>query len=197
MCSSLIAPSSIDNPNIDIEVWKNLQFFSPLLDEFAIARLKSDYMDEFCLIPKVVDLPICATTASLQLQRFELHKRFTYICKTSCNNCCVRNFVLIINIYDYSWVKNTMSFYDRCCLITLLVQQRRTVKTDDIYIYHAYTLASLLPYFKLIKGRGRLKCKKGRMMRTSTRRIRPLPHLQPDYLTAIDSAASNATPTCR
>ena len=67
MCSSLIAPSSIDNLNNAVEVWKNLQIFSPLLDEFAIARLKSDYMDEFCLITKVVYLPICATTASLQL----------------------------------------------------------------------------------------------------------------------------------
>ena len=132
MCSSLIAPSSIDNPNIDVEVWKNLHFFSPLLDEFSIARFKSDYMDGLCLIPKVIVLPICATTTSLQLQRFELHKCFTYICKTSCNNCCVRNFILIIHIYDYSWVNNTMIFYDRCYLLTLIVQQRRTVYAIQI-----------------------------------------------------------------
>ena len=68
----------------------------------------------------------------------------------------MRNFVLLTNIYDNSWGDNTMSFYDRCCLLTLSVQQRRTVKTDDIYIYHAYTLAALLPYFQLIKSRGRL-----------------------------------------
>lgn len=156
MCSPYIAPSSMDSLNKNVELWKSLHFFSPLLDEFAIARLKSDYMDECCLIPKVVCLPICATTASLQFQRFELHKCFTYICKTSCNNCCVRNFILIIHIYDYSWMNNTMIFYDRCCLLTLIVQQRRSVKTDDIDIYHAYTLASLLPYFQLIKSRGRL-----------------------------------------
>ena len=68
----------------------------------------------------------------------------------------MRNFDLLINIYDYFWVNNTMSFYDCCCVIALIVQQRRTVKTDDIY-----TLASLLPYFQLIKSRGRLYFQEG------------------------------------
>ena len=41
ICSSLIAPSGIDNLNNDVEVWKNLQIFSPLLDEFAITQFAS------------------------------------------------------------------------------------------------------------------------------------------------------------
>ena len=46
MCSPFIAPSSMDNLNKYVELWKNLQIFSPLLDEFAIAQLKSDYMND-------------------------------------------------------------------------------------------------------------------------------------------------------
>ena len=48
MCSSLFPPSNMDNLNKNDELWKNLQIFSPLLEKFAIAQLRYDYIDELC-----------------------------------------------------------------------------------------------------------------------------------------------------
>ena len=106
ICSSLIAPSSIDNLNNDVEVLKNLQIFSPLLDEFAITQLNSDYMNDLCTLKSIVVLPI-----NLQkLRTIFFHNRamhnsttyFTYTCKLSCKLNAMRKYTFADLIHEQS-----------------------------------------------------------------------------------------------
>lgn len=52
-------------------------------------------------------------------------------------------------------------YFNYRCIATLIVQQGRETKTDDIYIYHAYTLSLLLAYFQIKQRRGRLCFQEG------------------------------------
>lgn len=106
ICSSLIAPSSIDNLNKNVKVWKNLQIVSPLLDKFAITQLKSDYINDLCNLKSIIVLPI-----NLQkLRTIVFHNRvmhnspiyFTYTCKLSCKLHAVRKCSLADFMHAYS-----------------------------------------------------------------------------------------------
>jgi hypothetical protein len=56
---------------------------------------------------------------------------FTYIYKLSCDTCL-------------PMTNDLLSYYNTCLCQILNVQHGRSVKADDIYIYHAYTLSLLL-----------------------------------------------------
>ena len=79
-----------------------------------------------------------------------MNKSFAYICKLSCNSfmwfiCCDNYLTSYFTRHDNEHRVN-MSY----------VQQLREVKTDDIYIYHVYTLSLLLTMFQKKRRRGRL-----------------------------------------
>ncbi|PNT76050.1 hypothetical protein BRADI_1g43423v3 [Brachypodium distachyon] len=72
---------------------------------------------------------------------------FTYICKkTFCQFSCWNV------IHDDCLTNYLMRF----CYKTLIVQERRCIKMDDIYIYHAHTLSILSVSFQHKRRRGRL-----------------------------------------
>ena len=81
---------------------------------------------------------------------------FTYTCKTRCNNDCLRLYAMLNFIIANPLRIYLVRYYTYCCITTLIVQQWRGIKTDDIYIYHAYTLSLLLAYFQFMQSRGRL-----------------------------------------
>ena len=79
-----------------------------------------------------------------------MNKSFAYICKLSCNSfmwfiCCDNYLTSYFTRHDNDHRIN-MSY----------VQQLRDVRTDDIYIYHVYTLSLLLTMFQTKRRRGRL-----------------------------------------
>jgi hypothetical protein len=73
----------------------------------------------------------------------EVNMCFTYICKLSCDTC-------VMGTNDF------LSYYNTGICTTLNGKHERAVKTDDIYIYHAYTLSLLLACLQNKHRRGRL-----------------------------------------
>ena len=88
-------------------------------------------------------------------QPFEMNKRFTYMCKLSCN------IFMPYTSYDNILALYFINYESYSCIHVSYVQNPREVKMDDIYIYNMYTLSLLLATFPIKQRRGRLCFQEG------------------------------------
>src|SRR3954463_7215798 len=132
---------------------------SNLGDDSASNDLLHDYLVKpvvACLSKKInVYSPLLGWFNDEHCKSLDMNKRFTYICKLSCNTFmsftyCDDHISLYFTTYEsYSYIH------------VLHVQKLREVRMDDIYIYNMYTLSLLIATIQIKQRRGRLCFQEG------------------------------------
>lgn len=136
----------------------------PLLDHFDMTtNIGVDYMPNSmlhdCLFKHVVSCsldtdrvysPMLGWFNDEHYKLDDINMYLTYMCKLSCNTSCW--YISCDNSLNF----HLMTYANYSCIKTLIVQQWRDIKTDDLYIYHVYTLSLCFVNFQIIQSRGRL-----------------------------------------